>query len=959
MKFDTAKFYRFCRYLQIDTKEQGRIRLGDHLKGTQHYLFQQIAAGLQDDIHFFVALKGRQAMITTAMEALDLYWLFKYPGLQGTLVTDTDDNKAKCRSELSLFMESLPDKWRIDAATHNRTLLELENRSRLFYQTAGTRGNKFLGQGKGINFSHGTEVGSWGSEEGVMSLLASFAQNHPNRLFVFESTAHGFNYFEDMWQTAKRAKAQRAIFIGWWRNEMYQIPKESPLFHHYWDGRPTGEEKEWMKEIYSKFDYKITAPQLAWWRQRASEEFTDMQILYQNHPPCVTAETRVGTDRGLIRIDQARNGMQATKGLVVNTHANQPAQIYKIRTSMGYELRGTADHPIFSAGGILILMSESLGQKIQLCAPRLASDEYVFHWKEGVLESHIRITEEFARFVGIFMGDGSFSIKNTSRSPHSGCGTLSIACAKKDEDFIDLCMQMIRRLFDIEPTLRQPSEGGVEIRASSTFLTQIFKRLNLVHNNYGPTRRHIHVPEFIFQSPKLVVRAFLQGIFETDGYNSHHRIVLCSKHREFMHDVQLLLLAFGITGRLVTRPAQTKVRGVMHKYTANLIETRTCETAVFNREIGFLSARKIANSVRQKPLKIKNPSPPKPITLEDIVISVEKDGVESVYNLTIEGEHAFDANGIHTHNTESYAFIAAGKLFFSNAGLTDSIKRAKRASAETYRFTFGAVFADTKLVRATERMAQLTIWERPHSDGVYAIGADPAYGSSEYADRFAIQVLRCYADGVDQVAEFACSSVESYQFAWIIAALAGLYRYARVNLEMNSCGGAVYNELKNLKRQVIAMPPSTNRQELFDVVSAMRFFMWQADDNISGPTNSIGWLTNEKNKASMLYSFRDMFELKRMTVNSVELLEEMRTLEQVEGSIAAEGRNKDDRVMAMGLAIACYVKKIIPSLLARQLTREKQKSKDARGENPQQDALDATVGHYLTRIGLNLAKPAR
>ena len=52
----------------------------------------------------------------------------------------------------------------------------------------------------------------------------------------------------------------------------------------------------------------------------------------------------------------------------------------------------------------------------------------------------------------------------------------------------------------------------------------------------------------------------------------------------------------------------------------------------------------------------------------------------------------------------------------------------------------------------------------PDNEGV---GADPAYGSSDWADRFCIQVYRCYADGLDRVAEFATSELNTYQFAWV------------------------------------------------------------------------------------------------------------------------------------------------------------------------------------------------
>jgi hypothetical protein len=81
-----------------------------------------------------------------------------------------------------------------------------------------------------------------------------------------------------------------------------------------------------------------------------------------------------------------------------------------------------------------------------------------------------------------------------------------------------------------------------------------------------------------------------------------------------------------------------------------------------------------------------------------------------------------------------------------------------------------------KSSNSSDRLATLKIWEEPIDTAYYVIGADPAYGSSDWADRFCIQIFRCYADGLDQVAEFATSELNTYQFAWVIAHLAGAYK---------------------------------------------------------------------------------------------------------------------------------------------------------------------------------------
>jgi len=94
--FDAARFEHFCSKLIIDSKELGRIPLT--FMGSQRYAIEQISQGLNSGIHEFVILKGRQMGISTVMLALDMYWLFKNPGLQGAVVTDNDENRELVRS---------------------------------------------------------------------------------------------------------------------------------------------------------------------------------------------------------------------------------------------------------------------------------------------------------------------------------------------------------------------------------------------------------------------------------------------------------------------------------------------------------------------------------------------------------------------------------------------------------------------------------------------------------------------------------------------------------------------------------------------------------------------------------------------------------------------------------------------------------------------------------------------
>ena len=298
--------------------------------------------------------------------------------------------------------------------------------------------------------------------------------------------------------------------------------------------------------------------------------------------------------------------------------------------------------------------------------------------------------------------------------------------------------------------------------------------------------------------------------------------------------------------------------------------------------------------------------------------------------------------------TEDYAFVMTGTSFFSNSRCTDAMKLAKREKPDNYRYVMGQLFQDTEVMRSTDRLATLTVWEEPNDQAYYVIGADPAYGSSDWADRFCIQVFRCYADCMDQVAEFATSELNTYQFAWVIAHLAGAYKNSTLNLEVNGPGQAVINELRNLKRMAASMGQA-NGASLMNVLAHMQNYIWRKNDTLGGISNSIGWVTTGPSKERMLNYMKDYFERGMLSVKSLELIEEMKTITRQGGTIAASGRNKDDRVIATALACAAFAEQVQPRLIGMRLTKAVAQEKET--QTPEQIAGQRSVSQYLKNIG--------
>jgi hypothetical protein len=271
---------------------------------------------------------------------------------------------------------------------------------------------------------------------------------------------------------------------------------------------------------------------------------------------------------------------------------------------------------------------------------------------------------------------------------------------------------------------------------------------------------------------------------------------------------------------------------------------------------------------------------------------------------------------------EDDAFVATGSQFFIAQSLTEAAKRARSIPFKPFKYEMGDHWSETQVVSTRDqRRAELRVWEEANPNGHYVIGCDPAYGSSEEADRAVIHVARCFSDRIVQVAEFVSPTISTYQCAWALCHLAGYYRNVMVNLEINGPGDAVFNEINQLRRDTASMVDRSEAKayDLRYVLTMMRHFLYSRSDSM---TQSLAyqWRTSGNNKPPMLSSFKDSFELHRFVINSMPLIDEMKTIVIDGGAIEAEKGKKDDRVMAAALAHEAWRRWVRPRLVGLGLT---------------------------------------
>ncbi|HTD17869.1 MAG TPA: hypothetical protein VK673_21980 [Chthoniobacterales bacterium] len=304
MKFDREHFLTFASKLTIPSKEGQEDEDGGHTQlvplipiATQRYFLDRFEIGWKKGIRFFVVLKCRQSGMTTLGLAMDLYWSFMVKGLVHNFIGDTAKVTHYNRNLCRRFVHSLQKHpvWRYEIVDDNEDLMSFSNDSILNWHVANVRRGGGLGRSIGASAAHGTEVGGWEDEDGADSLMSSLAETSPNRVFLWEGTASGPGFFQDMCKGAARGteSTEMFIFIGWWLHPWYRMypdrfEQHQQIYQIYWESNPvlSREELFWVDMVKRRYGFTIEPEQMAWWRWHLKQRKRgNLDMMYQEYPP--------------------------------------------------------------------------------------------------------------------------------------------------------------------------------------------------------------------------------------------------------------------------------------------------------------------------------------------------------------------------------------------------------------------------------------------------------------------------------------------------------------------------------------------------------------------------------------------------------------------------------------------------------------------------------------------------
>ena len=286
---------RFIDGLRIVSREE-TTKLGEsgakvELWESQRRILNEMTEGMEEGIRRFYVLKSRQLGSTTIFVIVALFWHASRPNMKGAMVFDQDKTRDDFRQVLRHIVGTmqggyLGKSFNIEKNGDNKFFMKFTNGSQINFLVAGTSGSKVTwGESSGYSFVLLTEVANYGSAEGLSNFEEAMSESNPDRLYIYEGTAKGFNHWRDRWVEAEKDPfTTRCIFVGWWSKELNSIPRSDPRFAIYGTGRPSGREQELINLVLERHKHTITPEQLAWIRWRGSKTSQTEASLNQNQP---------------------------------------------------------------------------------------------------------------------------------------------------------------------------------------------------------------------------------------------------------------------------------------------------------------------------------------------------------------------------------------------------------------------------------------------------------------------------------------------------------------------------------------------------------------------------------------------------------------------------------------------------------------------------------------------------
>ncbi len=224
-----------------------------------------------------IVLKARQMGFSTETEGI----IFKNTATKKNITAGIVAHELSATNNLfemfKRFYHNLPDALKPETLKSNAKELVFNNKEgtgldskiQLFTAESGDR----LGRSGTFNILHISEYAFWRDQKATLTALLQTVPDKPGTIVIIESTANGFDEFQERWQKAVSGESEYIpIFCAW--HELPEYTKEPPA-----DFKPTPE------ELSLKALFNLTDGQLYWRRTKIATTFNgDIDQFKQEYP---------------------------------------------------------------------------------------------------------------------------------------------------------------------------------------------------------------------------------------------------------------------------------------------------------------------------------------------------------------------------------------------------------------------------------------------------------------------------------------------------------------------------------------------------------------------------------------------------------------------------------------------------------------------------------------------------
>ncbi|WP_425145855.1 LAGLIDADG family homing endonuclease [Deinococcus sp.] len=367
--------------------------------------------------------------------------------------------------------------------------------------------------------------------------------------------------------------------------------------------------------------------------------------------PCVTGDTWVSTAVGARQVSQliGKDFCATVNGQTYDARGGfwltGIKSVLKLRTKRGYELRLTDNHRLLKVTKQTRDRQETAWTETGLLK---AGDLIMLGDHRGVRSWAGRGNRTEGWVLGSLIGDGTF-ITDKAR-PMAALGFWG----EERGELADLAETQLRALGAAKNLWRSNDDARGRIRLSSEALAELAARYGVVHGHKTLTGE-------IEQGGYEFYRGVLQGLFDADGsvQGDQRRGVsvrLAQSDLLLLQRTQRMLARLGILSTVYPERRPAAVRALPDgkgglsdcavKAQHELVISAS-NLQVFADVVGFRSVVKAGRLAEHLNSYVRTLNRER---FSDEIVSIEADGEEAVYDVTVETIHAFDANCILAHN---------------------------------------------------------------------------------------------------------------------------------------------------------------------------------------------------------------------------------------------------------------------------------------------------------------------